>query len=570
MIGLLWRGFQQALVLAAIRQAQRWTERFDHATQRLRKVQEELRRRIISHHCDTEFGLQHHFRQIQTLADFRRHLAVRGYDAIEPYMAEVRRGRFNALLNTRTVHMFAMTSGTTATRKTIPVTPWYLADYRRGMSIWGLRIFLTYRDMLLKPILQIASDWQETFTEAGIPCGAVSGLTADMQKRIVRWLYCFPACGAKLKDPEAKNYLAALAALRRPTLTLIASANPSTLVKLAQFLDEHAAELIRDIFDGHIAGITNWPEPVRARLPRNLFRPDRHRARELEQILRRTDHLFPKDCFPQLRMLAVWTGGSVGLFVRHLPKYYGDNVMIRDLGLLASEGRFSIPLENSTSSGVLDITSHYYEFIPESEIDSSQPTVLTAEEVEVGRNYYLVPTTAYGLYRYQLYDVVQVTGKYHQTPMIAFLSKGAHFANLTGEKLSEFQVVAAMGRALTDCSLSPIPYTVAPDLTEHDQTARYCLYVEASDLGNWQQAQLLAQCVDRYLRELNVEYDAKRESGRLGPLRPQLLAEGAWERWDRERLARTGGTVEQYKRPSLINDPAFGRQIALLPPALVS
>lgn len=568
MIGLLWQGVQQALVYAAIRQAERWTARFDQAARRPWELQEELRRRILEHHRQTRFGREHGFATIRSLADFRRQLPIRGYDAIEPYMAEVRRGRFDALLNTRAVHMFAMTSGTTATRKTIPVTPWYLADYRRGMTIWGLRIFGTYRDMLLKPILQLTSDWQESFTEAGIPCGAVSGLTADMQKRVVRWLYCFPAAGSKLRDPQAKNYLAVLAALRRPHLTLIGSANPSTLIKLAQFANEHALELIRDIHDGSIAGVETWPDAVRSRLPRSLFRPDPARARELEAVLRRTDHLYPKDCFPHLRMLAVWTGGSVGLYVRHLPDYYGEKVMIRDLGLLASEGRFSIPLENNTPSGVLDVTSHYYEFIPESEIDAAQPTVLTIGEVEVGRNYYLVPTTAYGLYRYQLFDVVQVTGYYHQTPMIAFLSKGAHFSNLTGEKLSEFQVTAAMARALADLGIKPMPYAVAP-VWEKDQSVCYGLFVEAGDLGKVGRGEALAASVDRYLREFNVEYDAKRVSGRLGPLRLRLLVEGAWSDWDQERLARTGGTAEQYKRPCLINDPALGKQLPLLESTLV-
>jgi hypothetical protein len=38
------------------------------------------------------------------------------------------------------VHIFAMTSGTTAARKYIPVAPHYLHDYRRGWNIWGIRI----------------------------------------------------------------------------------------------------------------------------------------------------------------------------------------------------------------------------------------------------------------------------------------------------------------------------------------------------------------------------------------------------------------------------------------------
>ena len=40
--------------------------------------------------------------------------------------------------------------------------------------------------------------------------------------------------------------------------------------------------------------------------------------------------------------------------------------------------------------------------------------------------------------------MVRVAGFHNRTPLIEFLSKGAYFANMTGEKLSEYQVTQAM------------------------------------------------------------------------------------------------------------------------------
>ena len=68
---------------------------------------------------------------------------------------------------------------------------------------------------------------------------------------------------------------------------------------------------------------------------------------------------------------------------------------------------------------------------------------------------------------------------------------------------------------------------------------------------------------DRELGEQNIEYAAKREGGRLGPVRAEVLPAGAWAKWDRDRLAATGGSPEQYKHPCLIGDLAF--QKTLLP-----
>jgi len=50
---------------------------------------------------------------------------------------------------------------------------------------------------------------------------------------------------------------------------------------------------------------------------------------------------------------------------------------------------------------------------------------------------------------------------------------------------------------------------------------------------------------------------------RLGPIRLQLLGDRAWQLWDRQRLERTGGTLEQYKHPCLIADPKFRETIAV-------
>jgi hypothetical protein len=215
----------------------------------------------------------------------------------------------------------------------------------------------------------------------------------------------------------------------------------------------------------------------------------------------------------------------------------------------------TIPLSDETPSGVLDVTTHYFEFIPESEIDHPQPTVLGAHELEEGRTYFILPTTAFGLYRYNIYDVVRCTGFHNRTPLVEFLSKGAHFANITGEKLSEYHVTGAMGHVLRELNLTLTAYSVAP--CWHDEQPYYGLFVERADLAGPEQGQRLMRLLERRLAEMNVEYAAKRESKRLGPLRLLLLSANSWQQWDRQRLARTGGTLEQYKHPCLISDPNF-------------
>jgi hypothetical protein len=536
------------------RPVRRHLNAFEAATHRPREVQEALLRRVLAFHADTDFGRAHRFRDIHSAADFRRQLPVAGYDYFEPYVERVRRGEFYALLADRRVHMFALTSGTTAARKYIPVTDQYLADYRRGWNIWGLKAFRDHPPIKLRPIVQLSGDWDEFRTEAGIPCGAVTGLTATMQKRIIRWLYCVPPCVGRVKDARAKHYLALRLSLPRRVAMIIA-ANPSTLVQLARAGDAEKESLLRDLRDGTLARHLDVPADVRAALAPRLRRRHPARARELEEIIRRTGTLYPKDYWPaDGLLLGNWTGGSVGAYLRHYPRYYGG-ATVRDVGLIASEGRMTIPLTDGSAGGVLDVTTHYFEFVPQEEADRPSPTVLSAHELEEGRSYFILPTTAFGLYRYDIHDLVRVTGFHNRTPLVEFLSKGAHFANLTGEKLSEHHVTRAMAEVLKQLDLALTCYSVAP--CWDDETPYYGLFVERTDVANPEQGSRLAALLDRQLGEENIEYRSKRDSLRLAPLRLELLPAGAWAEWDRRRLERAGGSAEQYKHPCLINDMNF-------------
>jgi hypothetical protein len=464
----------------------------------------------------------------------------------------VRKGEVEALLSDRKVLMFALTSGTTAARKFIPVTPRYLADYQRGWNIWGLQVFNDHPSMTLRPILQMSGDCDEFRTEADICCGTVTGLTAKMQKRIVQWVYCVPHSAGRIREASAKYYTALRLSIARD-VGMIVAANPSTLVNMARTGDREKESLIRDLYDGTLNRDLEIAPDVRAQLAPRIRR-ERAAARRLEDIVRRTGTLYPRDYWQQDCLLGNWTGGSVGAYMRHYPKYYG-NMPVRDVGLIASEGRMSIPLADGTSSGVLDVTTHYYEFIPEQEIDSLQPVVLSAHELEEGHNYYILPTTAFGLYRYHICDLVRVTGFYNQTPLVEFLSKGSHFANITGEKISEYHVTQAMEQVLREMNLSLTAYSLAP--CWDDEQPYYGLFIEETDLAGPSVGATLAKLLDLRLGKLNIEYAAKRESQRLGAVRLQNLPSGAWQYWDRRFQAERGGTFEQYKHPCLISDPNF-------------
>ncbi len=557
----LWRRWLRVVLFRPYRilsnlKYRRWVRK----TRKLRRVQRKILFDRIERNRDSQFGRDHGFREIASLADFRARVPITTYEDYEPYINKMKAGRTDALLGSdQKLVMFALTSGTHAARKFIPITEEYVKNFRRSWFIWGVKAARDHYGMLHGSIVQLAGDWDEFRTEAGTPCGNLSGLIAKMQGRLVRRLYCIPPEVGQIKDVTARHYVTLRLAVPRD-VSQISTANPSTLVNLARLGDAEKEALVRDIADGTIAGRFDVPADVRARLHGRIAKPNPHRARELDEIISRTGSLMPKDYWPGLVLLGNWTGGAVRAYLRHYPAIFG-NTPVRDIGLLASEGRMTLPIESGTASGVLDPTMNYYEFIPENEIHSPSPTVLEAHELVEGRNYFILLTTPSGFCRYNIHDLVRVTGWFNDTPLLEFLNKGSHVSSITGEKISESQVARAVDRALGELSLTLTAFTLAP--VWDDQTPYYVLLVERDDVATEQLGELLCQRADDELKRINSEYESKRDTNRLGPVRIGWLDRGVWRDFCHKRLARSGGSLEQYKHRCLATDLDFVSQFSL-------
>ncbi len=546
---LLWTPVR----LEARRHAARWRR----ALERADEVQEQLVADLIEQVRGSDFARDFGLDVVGSREDLRRALPVADYERVRPYIDRVREGDTTALFAPDVrIHMFALTSGTTGSPKHIPVTDRLLKTYRQGWHVWGVHALEDHDDAFGARVLQLTGRFDECLTPSGIPAGAMSGLTARAQRRSVRWLYVVPPETCLALDTPSKYYVACRMALRaRRVLPL--TANPSTLIGLARAMDAEKAALVRDVADGTLRADLRLPPAARRRLEARL-RPNRRRARELDAIFRATGHLLPKDVW-HLPLIGAWKGGTMGLYLREMPATWG-HAPVRDIGLVASEGRFTVPVQTEGSEGVLDVCAAVYEFLPEEEEGKPDPATLLPHEVEAGGRYYLVPTTVGGLFRYHIGDLVEVVQKLGRVPVLRFLSKGAHTTSLTGEKLTEHQVVEAVNAEAEAAGLRLASYALCPTW---DEVPYYSLLVEDRDVDA-ATGPALAGAVDRRLRKLNIEYDAKRASGRLRPVRVKTIPDGAWEGYDRQQTEAGSGRIEQYKHTFLHGDVSFESTFALL------
>ncbi|MCZ6653523.1 MAG: GH3 auxin-responsive promoter family protein [Planctomycetota bacterium] len=547
------------MLLATKVHCRRLLKRFHAATQDATRVQERVLLAKIRRNADSAYGREHRFDQIRSYADFTKHVPLQTYEDFEPYIARLRRGEHDALFGSgQKVRMFALTSGTTGKPKYIPVTDQFLKEFRDGWNAFGMRALMDHEDTLLRPIVQITSRMDETHTEAGIPCGAIAGLMAASQGRLARKYYLTPLCVAHIDDSLARYYTIMRLSVPVENVGFMVTANPATPLRLAKTAAQYSEALIRDIHDGTLWGELQVPDEVRHQLaPRLMAEPAR--ATVLQKLLEQHGELLPKH-FWKLGFMCNWTGGTLGLFLNEFPHYFGDTP-VRDIGLLASEGRMSITMQDGTPAGILDVTSNFYEFIPAQQIDKSDPDCLRSHEVEVGRDYFIVLTNSAGLYRYSIGDQIRVVGLEGQAPIIEFLNKGEHICSLTGEKLSEYQAVTAINQAAASAGIRIGNYVLSP---QWDDPPYYRLHIETAAATPHSALDRFCQAADRDLCQLNVEYDSKQKSLRLGRLRINLLPEGFLEARDQALSTRYRRNNEQYKHKFLLTQPGEDRDFPIV------
>ncbi len=492
----------------------------------------------------TVFGKEHGFDSIRTPADFARQVPIRDYEGFRPYVDRIVQRKPDVLTADR-VTMFAATSGTTAEPKLVPVTDRWREHMASLMRLWMYRTLASHPRYLDRKSMLVVSPAVEGHTDTGIPFGSLSGMTYQRIPMLVRRSYVVPYAVALVEDPDTRYFLTMRLALAH-SVSAVGTPNPTSLVRLAETAMERSGDIVRAVHDGTI-GVPGEMLPKTDtrtidRLQASL-RPDPTRARFLERVIADHGALVPGACWPELDVIGCWLGGAAGHHAQRLKGYFGDRTALRDLGLLASEGRMTIPVDDSTPSGPLAVHAGFYEFIPEADIDSASPPVLGAHELELGRLYYIVLTSGNGLYRYDINDVVEVVGFHRATPTLAFVRKGREMVSITGEKLHANQIRAAVRDAVHETGLAVVEFRLIAD--EH--SLRHDLLVEHENaVADGSSLVAFLECFERNLQAQNREYRSKRRSRRLRAPRLFLMRRGWSEDICRSEF-RQGRRESQHK-----------------------
>ena len=488
-----------------------------------RRTSEQTLRGILNYAKDTVYGREHHFADILAAKDdkelyalYQKYVPAQEYEALRPYVERHKNGEANVLFPGKPI-MYATTSGTTKEPKWVPITDVYLNSvYGKMTKVWLFNFIKNRPKVFTGKIVSIVGKVIEGYAPDGTVFGSVSGVTQRDCPKFVKKLYASPADVFSITDYNARYYAIMRMGIER-NITLIVTANPSTIVEMQNNVNEFYDQYVDDIEHGTLNKDLNISPEIRAAIQPYL-KPNPERAAELRALKQKYGTVLPKHYWPNLQILNTWKCGNTKVYVDKFQHSFPEQMLHQEFGYFSSECRFGLVLDD-TNNTVLFPHFHYYEFIEEHDLENEHPHFLQLHELEQGKRYCPFVTTYAGLYRYNMNDLVEVGPNFENTPTVHMIQKVNGIVTMTGEKL-------------------------------HD----YHFYYEFEDLATTQQqAEQFTQKVDQVLQQSNIEYKAKRESFRVKDPVTHRLQRESFEHFKAQCIAE-GARDGQFKMNLLMQD----------------
>ena len=465
------------------------------------KTQQKVFKQLILQAKDTVFGKDHHFEKITTYDDFKKHVPVRDYEALKPYIEQIIEGKSDVVWPQKPLY-FAKTSGTTSGAKYIPITkesmPHHISAARNALLLYiaetGKADFINGKMIFLQgsPIIG---------NKNGVKTGRLSGIVAHYVPKYLQ-----------------KN--------RMPSWETNCIEDWETKV------DAIVEETVKENMT-LISGIPSWVqmyfEKLTAKTGKNI-----------------------SEIFPNFNLF-VYGGVNYEPYRNKFEKLIGKKVDSIEL-FPASEGFFAFQDKQQEKGMLLLLDSGiFYEFIPTDEFYNENPTRISIADVQLGVNYVMIISTNAGLWAYNIGDTVEFTSLYPHRIIVTGRIK--HFISAFGEHVIAKEVEHALNEIIKGTSVTVNEFTVAPQITPKEGLPYHEWFIEFEkepyDLD------LFASKVDEVLQQQNSYYFDLIQGNVLRKLIITKVQKDGFQNYMKS-IGKLGG---QNKVPRLSNDRKIADQL---------
>ena len=472
-------------------------------------AQREVLQNLVTTAQYTEFGKKYQFSKLFTVKEYKKKVPIHEYDDIKPYILRMMEGEENILWNTP-VKWFAKSSGTTSDKsKFIPISEEILYENHFQATKDVLSNYyknFPSSDLLTGKGLVVGGSHQISKLNHEIQYGDLSAVLMQNSPFWGQWLRT-PELSVALMD-EWENKIEKLAQITaNENVTSIAGVPTWTLILLKRIMEIKGKSSISEV----------WPN--------------------LELYINGGVSFVPyKDQFDKI----------IGKKINYLEIYN------------ASEG-FIAGQQSPDDDGMLLFTEHgiFYEFMPVEEYGKPNPQTMGLKDVEIGKHYAPLVSTAGGLWRYLIGDTIKFT---HLNPYkIVVSGRLKHYMNAFGEEVMVDNSDKAIAIASEKTGAVVSDYTAAPVYFSDSSNGAHEWLVEFDRPPD--NLDRFTEELDIALKTINSDYEAKRHKNialRLPIL--HALPRGTFNNWMRSK-GKLGG---QHKVPRLSNERTALEEILLI------
>jgi len=472
-------------------------------------AQREVLQNLVTTAQYTEFGKKYQFSKLFTVKEYKKKVPIHEYDDIKPYILRMMEGEENVLWNTP-VKWFAKSSGTTSDKsKFIPISEEILYENHFQATKDVLSNYyknFPSSDLLTGKGLVVGGSHQISKLNHEIQYGDLSAVLMQNSPFWGQWLRT-PELSVALMD-EWENKIEKLAQITaNENVTSIAGVPTWTLILLKRIMEIKGKSSISEV----------WPN--------------------LELYINGGVSFVPyKDQFDKI----------IGKKINYLEIYN------------ASEG-FIAGQQSPDDDGMLLFTEHgiFYEFMPVEEYGKPNPQTMGLKDVEIGKHYAPLVSTAGGLWRYLIGDTIKFT---HLNPYkIVVSGRLKHYMNAFGEEVMVDNSDKAIAIASEKTGAVVSDYTAAPVYFSDSSNGAHEWLVEFDRPPD--NLDRFTEELDIALKTINSDYEAKRHKNialRLPIL--HALPRGTFTNWMRSK-GKLGG---QHKVPRLSNERTALEEILLI------
>ena len=520
-----------------------------------KKASAECLRSTLEWAKDSVYGKEHNFAEIlaaktedELFALYQKNVPINLYEDLSPYIERHKNGEANVLFPGKP-KMYATTSGTTKEPKWIPVSEeYYKMVYKKMNQGWFYTMIMNRPKVFTGTTVIIVGKAIEGAAPDGTVYGSISGVMSRDIPDFMKGIYYVPVEVNYIADYKSRYYCIMRFGLEKD-VTLLLTANPSTLVEMQTNVNEFYDDYCNDIEHGTINANLNIPADIRAVLEKT-GKPNPERAAELRKLKERFGTVLPKHYWPNLQVINTWFCGNTKIYYDKVRDSFPPDAVFHEFSYVSTECKGGLVLKSNAQETTMFGHKIYYEFIHESEVGNPNPKILQIHELVEGQRYCPMATTNSGLYRYNMTDLIEVSSYYNQFPEIKFIQKVNGTVSLTGEKLHERQFIDGIHEAEKRVSKKLSFYVGFADA----EKSNYKFYYEFADQNTTQaEAEAFTAELDLVLQGFNAEYREKRASNRVKAPDTARLGPESFERFKAGCIAK-GYRDGQFKLNLLMQD----------------